>query len=183
MITPGALDGEHMFRRRRSIFDFFDEIMREFEEEFFEMQREIERLLREGRAEVRGPFVYGFRITIGPDGKPIVEEFGNVKREAGRPKISEEREPLVDIFEDDRHVVVVAELPGVDKDKIKVRATERRLIIQASDTNRKYYKEVNLPKAVKPETARASYRNGVLEVKIEKKEVERREEGVEIRVE
>lgn len=172
-----------MFRRRRSIFDIFDEIIREFEEEFFEMQREFERMLREGRAEVRGPFVYGFRITIGPDGRPVVEEFGNVRREAGRPKISEEREPLVDVFEDDRNVVVVAELPGVDRDKIKVRALERKLVIQATDKNRKYYKEVSLPKPVKPETAKATYKNGVLEVKIEKKEIERREEGIEVKVE
>ena len=169
-------------RRRRSIFDIFDEIMREFEEEFAELEREFARMVREGGVEVRGPYVYGFRVTIGPDGRPVVEEFGNIKREAGRPRITEEREPLVDVFEDDKNVIVVAELPGVEKDKIKLKVVDDKLVIRASNEHRKYYKEVELPTRVKPESAKATYKNGVLEVKLEKEE-QRKEEGVEIKVE
>jgi HSP20 family protein len=175
--------GMSFFRRRRSIFDMFDEIMREFEEEFSELEREFERMVREGGAEIRGPYVYGFRVTIGPDGRPIVEEFGNIRREAGRPRITEEREPLVDVFEDDNSVVVVAELPGVEKDKIKLRVVDNKLVIRASNEHRKYYKEVELPAKVRPDSAKATYKNGVLEVKLEKVKEESREEGVEIKVE
>ncbi len=172
------------FRRRRGIFDIFEEMLREFEEEFYELEREFERLVRERGLEVRGPFVYGFRITIGPDGKPIIEEFGNVRREAGRPRITEEREPLVDVFEEGENIIIVAEVPGVDKNKIKINATKNKLIIQASNEYRKYYKEVRLPKPVKPETAKASYKNGVLEIRIEKLEKEKKEEeGIEVKVE
>lgn len=170
------------FRRRRSIFDVFDEIMREFEEEFEEVEREFERMLRERGAEIRGPYVYGFRVTIGPDGKPVVEEFGNIRREAGKPRITEEREPLVDVFEDDKSIVVVAELPGVEKDKIKVTAVGNKLIIRASNEHRKYYKEIELPAKVKPDSAKATYKNGVLEVRLEKMGSSE-EKGVEIRVE
>ncbi|OYT47858.1 MAG: heat-shock protein Hsp20 [Desulfurococcales archaeon ex4484_42] len=171
-------------RRRKTIFDLFNEWFNEIFEDLFDFEREIERFLREapeGRVEVKGPYVYGFRIFIGPDGKPRIEEFGNVRRVRGRPQITEEREPLVDVLEEKDHVIVIAEMPGVEKNKIKVRATERRLIIEGSNTNRRYYKEVELPTDVKPDTAKAAYRNGVLEVRIEKRKKEGK--GIEIKVE
>lgn len=172
-------------RKRRSIFDLFNELFKEVEEELLDFERQFERFTREfaeGRIEVKRPYVYGFRIFIGPDGKPKIEEFGNVKRVGGRPKISEEREPLVDIIEEQNQVIVVAEMPGVEKDKIKVRAVGNTLIIEGSDTDRKYYKEIELPTEVKPETAKATYRNGVLEVRIEKLKKEGKK-GIEIKVE
>jgi HSP20 family protein len=171
------------FRRRRSIFDLFDEILREFEREMMDLEEEFERLVREGggRRGTLGPYYYGVRITIGPDGVPKVEEFGNIKRVGGRPIISEEAEPLVDVIEHDDEIIIVAELPGVDKEKIKVRATEDRVTINAED-HRKYHKVVELPAKVDPNSAKASYRNGVLEIKLKKKE-SKKEEGVEIKLE
>jgi len=169
------------FRRRRSIFDLFDELMREFEEEIRSIEEEFERFIREGGGKVRGPYYYGVRITVGPDGVPKIEEFGNLKRgKAGRPLLMEEVEPLVDVLEYDNEVIVVAELPGADKDKIKVRIKDNKLIIKA-ENGKKYYKEIELPTKVKPETAKASYKNGVLEVKILKEE-EKKDEGLEIKV-
>jgi HSP20 family protein len=47
---------------------------------------------------------------------------------------------------------------------------------------RRYYKEVKLPARVKPDTAKASYKNGVLEVKLEKVE-KGKERGARIVVE
>lgn len=170
------------FRRRRSIFDIFDEILREFEEEMSALQEEIERVFRERRGELKGPYVYGFKITIGPDGVPRVEEFGNVARgRRGRPVIREEMEPLVDVFEHGDEVWIVADLPGVPKESIKVKATEKKLVIKAEGPGKKYFKEVELPAEVLPDTARASYKNGVLEVKLKKKAAEP-EEGVEVKV-
>ena len=133
--------------------------------------------------QVYGPYVYGFRIFIGPDGKPKIEEFGNVRRISGKPVISEEREPLVDVFEEGDEIVVIAELPGVDKDKINIKVGDnmRKLVIRASDTNRKYYKEIELPAKVDPKSAKANYRNGVLEIKLRKVKAE--EKGFEIKVE
>src|SRR4051794_21019631 len=101
------------------IFRGFDEVRREMEREFEDTFKNIEDkapkdLVREyetpGGSKVReyGPFVYGYSMTIGPDGKPKVREFGNVKsplsssRKGGglftsRPLISSEREPLADV--------------------------------------------------------------------------------------
>jgi len=175
-------------RRRRSIFDIFDDLhdfFREIEEEFRELFGEAERI-REVRSheesfrEIRGPFIYGFRVTIGPDGRPKVEEFGNIRRSGIRPKISEEIEPLVDVLDEGDKIRVIAEMPGVEKDKISLKAVDRKLIIRASN-HKRYYKEVELPDEVDIQKARASYRNGVLEVVLEKKSKERKE--FEIKVE
>lgn len=170
-------------RRRRSIFDLFDDIMREMEEMLFGLERELDIMARKTPIEYRGPIVYGFRITIGPDGKPVIEEFGNIRRRRGRAEISEEMEPLVDVFDYGDKVVVVAEMPGVDKDKIDVRITkDNKLIIKASNRDKKYYKEIKLPRDVKPDTAKAKYKNGVLEVVIEKESKKREEEGIRVKI-
>ncbi len=174
-------------KRRKSIFDLFDEIfsdlIKEIDDEFREFVRKAERLgpiSEEGIREVRGPYIYGFRVTIGPDGIPRIEEFGNVRRRGIKPVISEEREPLVDVIDEGNKVRIIAEIPGVEKDRIKLRVQGKKLFIKASNEKRKYYKEVDLPAEVNIKEAKATYRNGVLEVEIPKKETEG---GFEIKVE
>ncbi|PMB76351.1 MAG: heat-shock protein Hsp20 [Fervidicoccus fontis] len=166
-------------KKRTSPFDLIDDFFKEIEDMF---EEEFERMEKLSKDFTKSPLVYGFRMTIGPDGVPHIEEFGNVKRVGMKPKISEEREPLVDIFESGNLLTIVAELPGVEKDKIDVKVVDSKLIIRASNGDRKYYKEIELPKPVKPETAKAQYKNGVLEVKIELKEWEK-EEGHKIKIE
>ena len=93
---------------------------------------------------------------------------------------------MVDVIDEKDRIVVVAELPGIDKDKIDIRIKDNKLIIKAKDKDRKYYKEIELPAEVKPETAKAKYKNGVLEITIEKKVKEEKEEeegGIKIKVE
>ncbi|MCD6325526.1 Hsp20/alpha crystallin family protein [Candidatus Bathyarchaeota archaeon] len=120
-----------------------------------------------------GPFIYGYSVTIGPDGKPQIREFGNVKPEVslGGPKINirEEREPLVDVMETDEEIKVVAELPGVEKKDIKLYGTEDTLTISVDTPERKYYKKVELPSRVDTKGTKASYKNGVLEVTLKKR--------------
>lgn len=193
-------DWEWWRRRRRfwsSEFDeFFDELDRVFEELYRDMMRmirrfhlglspeEFEREIRELERRGIKPYVYGFSITIGPDGKPIIREFGNVRKVKGKPEIVEEREPLIDVFEKGDEITVIAEIPGVDKEKIDLKVTEdgRTLIIKASNEDRRYYKEVELPARVDPSSAKATYKNGILEVRLKK--VSREESrGVSIKVE
>lgn len=175
------------FWRRRILSDILEDIEELMKEIERTVMSGIERFERydfvPGRREVRGPIVYGVRITIGPDGKPIVEEFGNVRRVGRRPIIEETIEPLVDIIDEKDRIVVVAEIPGVDKDKIDVRVKDDKLIIKAENEKRKYYKEIKLPQGVKPETARAKYKNGVLEIIIEKEASKEEEEGTRVRIE
>ena len=168
------------------IFEAIEEMMRDIERMAFRLMEGYTPEMIRGMQEIKGPIVYGFRITIGPDGRPVIEEFGNVKRVGRRAVIEETMEPLVDVIDEKDRIVVVAELPGIDKDKIDIRIKDNKLIIKAKDKDRKYYKEIELPAEVKPETAKAKYKNGVLEVTIEKKVKEEKEEeegGIKIKVE
>ena len=147
--------------------------------EFKELSRKAprdpirERTLPDG-TKVRswGPFVYGYSITMGPDGKPRVRQFGNIKPEIrmGRPRIDikEKREPLADAMTTNGEVKVVVELPGVDKKDIKLHGTEKSLTISVDTPGRKYYKEIELPDKVDPKEAKSSYKNGVLEVTLQR---------------
>lgn len=184
---------DRWFRRRPWTFstflermdEMFREIERTFEREFKDLTRNIpkdlvrEKVLPDGSKVYEwGPFIYGYSITIDPDGKPRVREFGNIKpdvsRRFGRPyvSISEEREPLVEVISTDGEINVIVELPGVEKENIKIHATETTLTISAETEKRKYYKEVELPEKVDPKKAKSTYKNGVLEVRLPKKKGE-----------
>jgi len=120
----------------------FERSMKEFEEM---VPKELVREYKLPDGSVRrewGPFVYGYSITIGPDGKPIIREFGNVRPSitGGRFSLKEEREPLVDVITTDNEVKVIVELPGVNKEDIKLTATEKSLNINAQSPDRKYSK-------------------------------------------
>ena len=193
-------DYPEWFRRRRRFpffrswfFEDIDEMFREFERMIEREMKELtsgipkeyvrERKLPDGTT-VRewGPFVYGYSITIGPDGKPQIREFGNVQPTRFGPRIKEEREPLVDVYTTNGEVKVIAELPGVNKEDIQLHGTEDTLTISVDTPERKYYKEVELPAKVDPKGAKTSYKNGVLEVTLPKKE-ERKPKGEPIKIE
>jgi len=72
------------------LFGDIDDMLRDIEEMMNKELKEFtsrvpkdyvrERKLPDGR-KIRelGPFVYGYSMTIGPDGKPVIREFGNVQ--------------------------------------------------------------------------------------------------------
>jgi len=126
-----------------------------------------------------GPFVYGYSVTVGPDGKPKVREFGNFKAETqlGKPHmdVKEEREPLTDVIDADGEVRVIVELPGVEKKDIKLSGTDYKLTISVETPEHKYFKEVELPAKVDAKKATSTYTNGVLEVTVPKKKQEKTE--------
>jgi len=192
-------DYPEWFRRKRSPFFkgwFFEDIDKMFSEMEKMMEDELktftsrvpkdyvkERKLPDGTT-VRewGPFVYGYSMKIGPDGKPEIREFGNVKPSRLGPRVKEEREPLVDIIETDGEVHVVAELPGVDKNDIKIHGTEDALTISVDTPQRKYFKEITLPAKVKVKEAKTEYKNGVLEIKLTKIKEEKKPKGEPISI-
>ena len=181
-------------KRRRFPLDkdpFFgdiDRMLREMEkmmeEEFKDFTAKVpkdyvkERKLPDGSTVKEfGPFVYGYSMRIGPDGKPEIRQFGNIKKSLKGPQVKEEREPLVDVVETDSEIRVVVELPGVEKSDIKLHGTEDSLEISVDTPQSKYYKEVTLPTKVKVKEAKSSYKNGVLEVVIPKAEAPKKPEG------
>jgi HSP20 family protein len=129
-----------------------------------------------------GPFVYGYSMKIGPDGKPEIRQFGNIKKSLKGPQVKEEREPLVDVVETDSEIRVVVELPGVEKSDIKLHGTEDSLEISVDTPQYKYYKEVTLPAKVRVKEAKSNYKNGVLEVAFPKAEAPTKPKGEPIDV-
>ncbi len=130
-------------------------------------------------------------MTIGPDGKPRIKEFGNVRPSTttiGGPTatssrmISSEREPLVDITTTDKEVKVVMEIPGVKKENIKINAYDSSIEVITDDSQRKYHEVIELPTEADIETARSVYNNGVLEITFNKK-INEKPKGKDIKIE
>jgi len=167
---------EEWWRRTRKFFEDIDRMIDEMMREAFRVPEE------RGRRKVYGPYFYGFSVTIGPDGVPRIKEWGNIRPGPVRPMISETVEPFTDIIEEEDVIKVIIDMPGVEKEDIKVEATERSVTVSAERGERKYYKKVNLPKPIIPETARAQYKNGVLTITMKKAEPERKK-GFTIKVE
>ena len=171
------MDDEYRDRRRRrrnpfDIFGFDEDFIRDiFEDERImdDIRRMTEELTRMfTNAQPGKPIVHGFKIHIGPDGKPRIEDFGNrpIRTPDGEPQISEEREPLTDIIEGDDDVAVTVELPGVEKEDIDLNVTKDTLEIKVDTPQRKYHKIVDLPCDVVPKTTKATYKNGVLDLSL-----------------
>ncbi len=158
--------------------DIFKEMERMMNEQFKDFTKKVpkeyvkERQLPDGSTvKELGPFVYGYSMKIGSDGKPEIQQFGNIKKGLKGPlQVKEEREPLVDIMETQTEIRVVAELPGVEKTDIRLHGTEDSIDISVDTSQYKYYKEVQLPAQVHVKEAKSTYKNGVLEVVLPKAE-------------
>ncbi|HDO19558.1 MAG TPA: Hsp20/alpha crystallin family protein [Thermoplasmatales archaeon] len=178
-------------RRKRNPFrpfgiddDFFERFFDErLMEDIEKMAEELFRML--SNAQPGKPIVRGFKLTIGPDGRPKLEEFGHraIETPDGEAVVSEEREPLTDIIEGDEEVAITVELPGVEKEDIDLEVTEDTLEIKVNNSNRKYHKLIDLPCKVKPKTTKATYKNGVLDIVIKRKEKKREGEAYHVSIE
>jgi HSP20 family protein len=194
-------DSPEWLRKRTRRFPYFGTLpFPDIDEVFKDMEKMMEKEWKEftanlpkeyvrerklpGGRKIRewGPFVYGYSITVGPDGKPIIREFGNVQPGRLGPEVKEEREPLVDVISTDGEVKVVVELPGVEKKDIKLHGTEETLTISVDTERRKYFKEIKLPAEVRPKEAKSVYKNGVLEVTLPKSEEKKKPKGEPLRI-
>ena len=80
----------------------------------------------------------------------------------------EEKESIVDVFEEEDHIKIMAELPGVEERDVNLKIEGDVLTISAETSARKYYKEVKLPTSVEKDSVESKYRNGILEIKLRK---------------
>jgi HSP20 family protein len=183
--------GSNMFRG-------FDQMRREMERMFDDQFKNIQsvapkNLVKEYEtpegSKVRefGPFIYGYSMSIGPDGKPKVREFGNVKSPysggfTNKPLITSEREPLAEVTTSDKEVKVVVEMPGVSRENIKLSAYDNSVEITTTDPERKYHEVIEIPEEADIETVKSSYKNGILEITFNKK-VSTKPKGKQIKIE
>ena len=101
---------------------------------------------------------------------------------------SDYRCPLSDVWETDDKIKAQIEVPGVNKDDIKVNATDEGVEVKVEKKDKKkdeskgnyryersytgFYRYFAMPEYADTENIEASYKDGVLELEIPKKQVE-----------
>jgi HSP20 family protein len=157
----------------------FDRIFKKMSNSFFNIDDIFEEF--KGNGSVSGPYYYSYTMTVGPDGKPVVKEYGNIK--PGQLPTSDTREPLVDIIVDEKEKVVklIVEMPGVEKTDVKIVVEDKTVDLSAEHDKKKYHVKVPLQQKVDENSAKASYKNGILELIF--KLVEEKPKGKKVEVE
>jgi HSP20 family molecular chaperone IbpA len=85
--------------------------------------------------------------------------------------------PLVDVYENDAELLLVADVPGVAEGGVDVHLdkSELRLVARRADADRlEYRRAFVLPAAVDPDKVAAELANGVLRVHLPKRESAKR---------
>jgi HSP20 family protein len=146
--------------RRRDLRDMLNEL-----EKYFDgFERDIENTLKNslfGSDGQNKPFIAGFTFNMGPEGKPSVQIFGNnpVSGNGFRSPINEQ---VVD--DKNGKLRAILEMPGVEKEDINVEAKEESAVVTAERGEKHYRAELALKAPVKPESGKAEYKNGMLEI-------------------
>ncbi len=134
-----------------------------------------------GNGSESGPYYYGYTMTVGPDGKPVIKEYGNLK--PGLLPTSDTREPIVDTIVDEKEKVVklIAEIPGVEKTDVKIVVENKTVDLSAEHNGKKYHVKVPLKHKVDENSAKASYKNGILKITFQ--QIEEKSTGKNVEVE
>ncbi len=165
-------------KKRKRRFPFWDifENFEQFQEIIEEMMRQLfqnqEKLFQDPEKFFRNPppLFYGFSVTLGPDGKPQIKPIGK-SEDLFKPEVQieqKEEEPLFDVFDEGKEIIVIAEIPGIKKDDIKVDATKNTIYIWVNSNMKKYNKEIQMPCNINPKTVESRYKNRVLEIRAQK---------------
>ncbi len=153
--------------------DEFDNLFKRMTRSFMNVDDVFEQFKDSTNVQTYGPFYYGYTMTVGPDGRPVVKEYGNVK--PALLPTSEVREPFVDVLVDDKEktLKLVAEVPGVEKKDIKILVEGRTVNLDAEHGDKKYHAKVPIKQKVDENSVKATYSNGILEVTFKLKEDEK----------
>lgn len=87
-----------------------------------------------------------------------------------RKRKLEEQKPLIDIFQENSYITIVAEIVGFNKETLKINVKDQKITLSAKSKDRRYYKSLNLPTVVIPNAMHTKFKNGVLEIKLKKAE-------------
>lgn len=151
----------------------FPEFFAEFEKEFARMQGMINSIMEDAMKHAaspqRGePFVYGFSMRVGPDGVPRLQPFGSAAKNVPEVGLeADSREPMSDVIEGEKDLSITVELPGADKQDVNLHVSEDSVTVRV-EKGRRYHKRIRLPAAVVPSSAKATFKNGILDVTVQK---------------
>ena len=146
--------------KRRDLRDMMDELERYFEDFETDIEETVKKSIF-GGGEPGKPFVAGFSFNMGPGQRPSVQVFGDspIRRDGFRSPINEQT-----VDEKSGVLRAIFEMPGVEKGDVKVEAGEASAIITAERGDRRYRAELSFRAKVRPESGKAEYKNGVLEI-------------------
>ena len=92
------------------------------------------------------------------------------RRPQKAPEPPEVVEPAVDVFNEPQEIMIVAEVPGVGLEDLELKIEDDVLSLSTKPAiRRKYKKEIKLSSDVDKDTLKATCRNGVLEIRLEKR--------------
>jgi len=144
-----------------------------FKERLKEVDKELERKIKEAPSPLRAQVKRSEGRSSGvPSGIPPGARGSTVKRkpsarEEPEAKPSTPQEKPVDIFDEEDHIKVIAEIPGVEEKDIKIDLEKDKLTVSADIPDHKYHQELKLPCKPKGKLEK-SYKNGILEIKMKK---------------
>lgn len=168
---------EKKSRKEKDFFDDFFETDALFDEYMNQIEQRLAMILEEINSRYSGTkgFVYGFSISGGPDGKPIIQEFSNTFDEPDEESCETEdyespinEEPLLDVIENPEDVRVIAEVGGYNPEDIRIKVNGRMVNIEARKGKRTFSRKISLPAEVKQAETKTTYKNGVLEIVLKK---------------
>jgi HSP20 family protein len=117
--------------------------------------------------------VYGFTLKTGLGGQDDqirVEPFGNIRKDkkTGEAVVQEIHEPLLDVFEDELGTTLIAEMPGVGPEDIRIEVRDDVLTVFAKKGEKKYRKEILLHHGLSEERIKVTCNNGIVTIRCEK---------------
>ena len=80
----------------------------------------------------------------------------------------EDQKPLIDIFQENNYITIVAEIVGFNRETLKICVKDQKITLSAKSKDRRYYKSLNLLTVVIPNALHTKFKNGVLEIKLKK---------------
>jgi len=158
-------------KKRLGLREFFSELGGLLETFTEVLESDKPEVRREGEVKdfrgIKGVNVaYIFSLKTLVDDEATIKGFRNTCGHLHKPP--GEMEPLIDIFDEGTHLIVVVELPSAKEEDIKLSVEGNLLKISADTSAGEYRKEVLLPSPVKTDLIEAAYKNNVLEIKLEK---------------
>ncbi len=123
------------------------------------------------QGKLRGVYGFSVKTAVGGQGERElkIEPFGNIRREpSGATVVEDVREPLCDVYDEDDHVLVLAEIPGVSKKDVQLELAEDRLTLRARRGEKRYHKEVVLPETFSPQAMQWECANGILKIRFQR---------------
>lgn len=114
--------------------------------------------------------VYGFTVRTAIGDGVKVEPFGNVRRDQDGKlvEVVQIREPMTDVFDEHDHLLIIAEVPGITAEDVRLELHDDILIFSAENGESKYRKEVLLPASFSSDRMSFTCRNGLLKVRFNK---------------